>query len=73
MAAKSHPHEGAVYQILELSDGTFGVEVTIPGLTPTKVSGLPDRASAEAWIARHRAKVAAGPVRYKPFRKRPQP
>ena len=65
-----HPHEGAAYRILELPDGTFGVEVSVPGSRPTKVSGLTDRPSAERWIARHQERIAAGAVSRSPFSKR---
>ena len=67
---KPHPHEGATHRILELPDGTFGVEVSIPESNPTKVTGLSDRASAEAWISRHQRQVAAGPIVRKLFRHR---
>ena len=70
VAFKPHRHEGATYRILELRDGAFGVEVTVPDMQPTKVSGLSDRASAEAWIDRHRRQVAAGTPQRKYFRDR---
>jgi hypothetical protein len=70
MADKPHPHEGATYRILELSDGTFAVEVTVPGSHPTKVTGLNDCASAEAWVSRHREQVAAGLPKRSTFRNR---
>ena len=68
---KPHPHEGATYLILELPDGMFGVEVSIPESKPTKVSGLADRASAEAWIVKHQATITAGGSLKRPFRGRP--
>jgi hypothetical protein len=55
-----HPHDGATYTILRLDDGTFGVEVTIPGANPVVVTGLDGEAGAEKWIARHRETVAKG-------------
>ena len=58
-----HPHDGATYTILRLDDGTFGVEVTIPGANPVVVTGLEGEAGAEKWIARHRETVARGKPR----------
>jgi hypothetical protein len=73
MINKTHPHEGATYKIVELADGTFGVEVSVPESQLTKVSGLTDHASAQRWITRHQDRVAAGPLERLPFRKRVQP
>lgn len=57
-----HPHAEAAYQVIPLDDGTFAVEVAIPGTHPTKVTGLDTEAAAEAWIERHRAQVATGTI-----------
>lgn len=55
-----HPHDGATYVILRHDDGSFGVEVTIPGANPITISGLDGEAGAEKWIARHKETVAKG-------------
>ena len=41
-----------------MSDGSFGVEVTIPDRYPTKVSGFATKAAAHAWITKHKRRVA---------------
>ena len=58
-----HPHDGATYSILRNDDGTFGVEVKIPGANPITISGLEGEAGAEKWIARHKETVAKGKPR----------
>jgi hypothetical protein len=58
--APPHPHAEATYRLLPLADGSFSVEVEIPGTKPTKVSGFDSQAKAEAWIERHKANVATG-------------
>jgi hypothetical protein len=61
---REHPHQGASYRIVPRNGEGFGVEVTIPEMAPTTVSGFPTLADAERWIARHKEIVAAGrPVR----------
>jgi hypothetical protein len=57
-----HPHAEAVYRVMPLDDGTFAVEVTIPGSHPTKVTGLDTQAAAEAWIERHKTQIATGTI-----------
>ncbi|HEX3969801.1 MAG TPA: hypothetical protein VHX19_00680 [Stellaceae bacterium] len=57
-----HPHAEAVYSVLPLDDGTFAVEVAIPGSHPTKVTGLDTQAAAEAWIERHKTQIATGTI-----------
>jgi hypothetical protein len=57
-----HPHAEAVYRVIPLDDGTFAVEVTIPGSHPTKVSGLDTQEAAEAWIERHKTQIATGTI-----------
>ena len=58
-----HPHDGATYTILRNADGTFGVEVRIPGANPIVISGLEGEAGAEKWIVRHKETVAKGKPR----------
>ena len=58
-----HPHLGAAYRLTQSGDA-FAVEVSVPGMAPTTISGCATMASAERWIAEHREAVAAGrPVR----------
>jgi hypothetical protein len=56
---KTHPHAEATYRVIALEDGSFGVEVSIPDTSPTKVSPFKSEADAEAWIAEHRRRVSA--------------
>jgi hypothetical protein len=57
---KDHPHSGAGYRIVEQSDMTYSVEVTIPGSFPTIVTGFATEAAAVDWAARHKDGVARG-------------
>ena len=71
---QDHPHQGASYRILPRQGEAFGVEVTIPDMSPTTVSGFPTLGDAERWIARHKEIVAAGrPVRstFRTLQRRP--
>jgi hypothetical protein len=54
---KTHPHAEAVYRVVHLADGNFGVEVTIPERYPTTVSSFDTEAAAEAWITRTKERV----------------
>jgi hypothetical protein len=55
-----HPHSGATYRLVPQLDNSFGVEVTIPGMSPTTVTGFASQADAERWMAKHKDEVAAG-------------
>jgi hypothetical protein len=57
---EDHPHSGAAYRIVEQSDLSYGVEVTIPGTFPTIVTGFATEAAAVDWAARHKDGVARG-------------
>ena len=57
--ARTHPHAEATYRIVPLKEGTFGVEIEIPGSYPTKVTSFATEADAEAWIADHQTRVQA--------------
>jgi hypothetical protein len=59
--ARTHPHAEATYTVVSLEDGTFGVKVAIPETYPATVSPFASKAEAEAWIARHKTQVEAGP------------
>jgi hypothetical protein len=54
-----HPHAEATYQVIEFGDGSYGVEVGIPGSCPATIKTFASRSDAEAWIARHRERVDA--------------
>ena len=43
---KIHPHAEAIYRVIPLEDGSFGVEVTIPENYPTTVSAFGSEADA---------------------------
>ena len=54
---RTHPHTGATYRVITLSDGGFGVEVLIPDTNRVTVSGFATKADAEAWIAKDQLRV----------------
>src|SRR5882757_10962572 len=54
--AMTHPHAGATYRTVPLN-GTFGVEIVIPGTYPTTMSSFRTAAKAGEWIARHKSFV----------------
>ena len=60
--ATAHPHIDASYRLIQGDDGSFAVEVAIPGSAPTKVSGFDSQAKADAWIERHKANIATGTI-----------
>ncbi|MGH7093864.1 MAG: hypothetical protein ACREFB_10055 [Stellaceae bacterium] len=57
---RTHPHAEAIYRVIPLKDGAFGVEVTIPDTHPTRVTSFATEGAAEAWITQHKEQVAAG-------------
>jgi hypothetical protein len=56
---RTHPHADAIYEVVPLDAGGFGVKVSIPDTNPTMVSGFDTVAAAEAWIASHKSRVHA--------------
>ena len=58
--AHPHPHSGATYRLVPQADNSVEVEVTIPGMSPTTVTGTGSQAEAERWTAKHKDEVAAG-------------
>jgi hypothetical protein len=54
---RTHPHAAAVYRVISLADGSFGVEVSIPDSYPTTVSPFATEADAETWIVEHQRRV----------------
>jgi hypothetical protein len=65
----THPHAEAIYRVVPLKVGAFGVEVVIAGTYPTTVSVFATEADAEAWIANHKSEIESGKWSRKPFRK----
>jgi hypothetical protein len=59
--AKLHPHAEAIYKVVPLVDGTFGVEVVVPDTYPTYIRGFATEAGAGAWIAAHKVHVELNP------------
>ena len=66
---RTHPYAEAVYRVVTLADGAFGVEVKIPDSSPTTVSSFETEAAAEAWIARNKQRVIEQSVPRNPFRR----
>lgn len=56
---RSHPHAEAVYEVVSLADGGFGVKISIPDTYPTTVSRFDTVEAAEAWIGKHKDHVAS--------------
>jgi hypothetical protein len=67
--ARIHPHAEATYSIVQLDDGSFGVEVKIPDTYPTKVSNFASKSEAEAWIVQHKSRVQADAAAQRWFRR----
>jgi hypothetical protein len=55
---RMRPYASATYRVVRQSGGAFGVEVTIPETHPTTVTSFATAEAAEAWIARHKERVA---------------
>lgn len=66
---RTHPYAEAVYTVIHLSDGSFGVQVKIPDSNPTTVSRFETEAAAEAWIAHNKQRVIEQSAPRNPFRK----
>jgi hypothetical protein len=56
---RTHPHAEAIYEVVLLDAGRFGVKISIPDTNPTTVSSFDSEAAAEAWIASHKARIKA--------------
>ena len=56
---RTHPYAEAIYEIIPLDGGGFGVKVSVPDASPTTVSSFGTEADAEAWIASHKSRVQA--------------
>jgi hypothetical protein len=53
----THPHAGATYRSVPLKDGSFSVEIVIPGSYPTTMSSFSTEAKAGERIARNKSFV----------------
>ena len=63
IAKSRHPHAEAQYRIVPREAMGYAVEVTIPDMNPTTVTGFATEQQAASWIAGHRQRVASGPLR----------
>jgi hypothetical protein len=63
IAKSRHPHAEAQYRIRPREAMDYAVEVTIPDMNPTTVTGFATQQEAASWVAGHRQRVASGPLR----------
>jgi hypothetical protein len=56
---KTHPHAEAVYEVIALESGAYGVKVSIPDRYPTTVSAFETEDAATAWIESHKSRTEA--------------
>jgi len=61
---RTHPHTDATYRVFALKDGTFGIEVIVPGTNPAAVTPFITEAAADAWVVNHKVRVEADPSLY---------
>ena len=54
---RTHPYAEAIYEVILLDAGGFGVKVSIPDTNPPMVSSFDTEAAAEAWIALHKTRI----------------
>jgi predicted metal-dependent hydrolase len=54
---RKHPYADAEYRVYRLDDGTFGIEVSLPDVLPTKITSFASRAAANQWIENHKKTV----------------
>jgi hypothetical protein len=69
---KTHPYAEALYELVPLDTGGFGVKVSVPDASPTMVSGFDTDAAAEAWIDSHKSRVQAQTQLRTAFRRSPR-
>jgi len=55
--AREHRYAGAIYRVYRIDSGAFGIEVTIEGELPIRVTSFRSRAAANRWIAGHKETV----------------
>lgn len=56
---RTQPYAEAVYQVVPLDGGGFGVKVSITEASPATVSRFDTETAAEAWIASHKSRIRA--------------
>lgn len=54
---RTHPYAEAVYEVIALAAGGFGVRVSTSEASPATVSSFETVAAAEAWITGHKHRV----------------
>jgi hypothetical protein len=54
---RTHPYADAVYEVVPLAAGGFGVKISVPSSSPTTVSRFDTEAAAEAWIDEHKQRI----------------
>jgi hypothetical protein len=54
---RKHPYADAQYRVYRLDDGTFGIEVSLPDVLPTKITSFPSRRAANQWVENHKKTV----------------
>ena len=54
---RTHPYAEAVYEVVVLAAGGFGVKVSTSEASPATVSSFETVAAAEAWIVAHKGRV----------------
>ena len=69
---RTRPYAEAIYEVVLLDAGRFGVKVSTPDTNPTTVSSFDSEAAAEAWITSHKARIQAQ-SRSRPIFRRSKP
>ena len=54
---RTHPYAEAVYEVVALTGGGFGVKVSISEASPAIVTSFETVAVAEAWVVTHKSRV----------------
>ena len=54
---RTHPYAEAVYEVIPLAAGGFGVRVSTAEASPATVSTFETVAADEAWVAEHKSRV----------------
>jgi hypothetical protein len=70
---RTHPHAEAIYRVVPLSSGAFGVQITIPDSYPITVSSFSTEAVAQDWIICNQQRVASEGSSGKWFKKPEKP
>jgi hypothetical protein len=54
---REHRYAAAAYRVYRIEGGAFGVEVTVEGELPTKITSFASRAAANRWVVEHKQTV----------------